>query len=68
MDSRVMSILLNLDLNLDTTQVANQYVNTKKSIQESEQGYKKKVYRSLTATMKECYLTGSLKYGNNFIM
>lgn len=68
MDSRVMSILLNLDLNLDTSQVANQYAASKKGIDESQQGYKKKVYRTLTATFKECYLTGSLKYGNNFIM
>ena len=71
MDSRTTSILLNLDLNLDLTKgIANQYLSSKEKIEESidEKVRKTKTYNSLKSTIKECYLTGSLKYGNNFVM
>lgn len=71
MDSRTTSILLNLDLNLDLTKgIANQYLSSKEKIEESidEKARKTKTYNSLKSTIKECYLTGSLKYGNNFVM
>lgn len=67
-DSRTSSILINLNLNINSNLVANQYTTSVKGIEESAQGYKKKVYKNLRSTMKECYLTGSLKYGNNFVM
>ena len=68
MDSRTSSILLNLDLDLNTNNFVNQYVESKKEVEESqEDGYTKK-YTSLRSTIKECYLTGALKYGNNFVM
>lgn len=68
MDSRISSILLNLDLDLNTDNYSNQYVESKKEVQESQESNYVKEYRSLRSTIKECYLTGSLKYGNNFVM
>lgn len=69
MDSRTSSILINLDLNLDLSKlIANKYETSKAEIEESENEDNKKVYKTLRSTVKECYLTGSLKYGNNFVM
>ena len=68
MDSRISSILLNLDLDLNTDNFSNQYVESKKEIEQSEKDKYVKEYNSLRSTIKECYLTGSLKYGNNFVM
>ncbi len=68
MDSRTSSILINLDLkNITSKTVAKEYISTVAGIKDAEKD-KKKVYSSLRSTVKECYLTGSLKYGNNFIM
>ena len=67
MDSRTSSILINLDLNLDSGLVASNYSTAVKGIEESKKGDKIKSYKNLRSTLKECYLTGSLKYGNNFI-
>lgn len=67
MDSRTSSILINLDLNVSSNLIANQYFESKEDIEKSQQN-STKVYRSLRQTLKECYLTGSVKYGNNFIM
>lgn len=69
MDSRTSSILINLDLkNVVSSIVSDKYSSSKNDIAESEKGYKVKSYGNLRSTLKECYLTGSLKYGNNFIM
>ena len=68
MDSRISSILLNLDLDLNTDNYSNKYVESKKEVQESQDANYVKEYRTLRSTIKECYLTGSLKYGNNFVM
>ena len=68
MDSRISSILLNLDLDLNTNNYSNQYVESKKEIEESQEAEYVKEYTSLRSTIKECYLTGSLRYGNNFVM
>jgi len=68
MDSRTSSILINLDLNTDSNLVALKYLNSVAGIEESKKGDKIKSYKNLRSTLKECYLTGSLKYGNNFIM
>ncbi len=68
MDSRTSSILINLDLNLNKNFIADKYMSAKAEIEESQTGTKVKSYTSLKQTLKECYLTGSLKYGNNFIM
>ncbi len=68
MDSRTSSILINLDLNLNSGTIASKYSNAIAGIEESKKGDKIKSYSSLRSTVKECYLTGSLKYGNNFIM
>ena len=67
-DSRTSSILINLDLNINSKLIAGQYGSIIAGIEESAKGDKQKVYKNLRSTMKECYLTGSLKYGNNFIM
>lgn len=68
MDSRTSSILLNLKLNLDSSKtISNQYVESKSEIEETEKGDNLKVYSSISSVLKECYLTGSLKYGNNFV-
>ena len=67
MDSRTSSILLNLDLNLNTSTIASQYIESQTEIEKAEKGKKLKVYNNLTSALKECYLTGSLKYGNNFV-
>ena len=68
MDSRTSSILINLNLNLNSGVVASKYSTAVKGIEESKKGDKIKSYKNLRSTLKECYLTGSLKYGNNFIM
>ena len=68
MDSRTSSILLNLNLDLNTDNYSNQYVESKKEVEESQDSEYVKVYSNLRSTIKECYLTGSLKYGNNFVM
>ena len=67
-DSLTGSILINLNLNLNTKAIANQYTTSAEKIEESIKGDKVKSYKNLRSTVKECYLTGSLKYGNNFIM
>lgn len=68
MDSRTSSILFNLDLNVNSKLIANQYDTSIKKIEESERGDKKKTYKKLKQIVSESYLTGSLSYGNNFIM
>lgn len=67
-DSRLSSILLNLNLSTSSSAIANEYTTSTSKINESAKGDKIKSYKSLRQTMQECYLTGSLKYGNNFIM
>ncbi len=68
LDSRVSSILLNLDIKVSQKTAAMKYISSKENIEEAAKGDKPKVYRSLRQTMNECYLTGSLKYGRNYIM
>ena len=69
MDSRTSSILLNLDLsNVTKGLIAGKYSDSKEGITESAKGEHIKSYKNLRSTLRECYLTGSLKYGNNFIM
>ena len=67
-DSRTSSILINLNLNISSGLVASNYSNSVRGIEEAKKGDKIKSYKNLRSTLKECYLTGSLKYGNNFIM
>lgn len=67
-DSRTTSILINLDLNINSKLVANKYITSKANIEETQHGTNRKTYKNLRSTLRECYLTGSLKYGNNFIM
>jgi len=47
MDSRTSSILINLDLNLNTGLIANQYGSAIEGIRQSEKGNSKKVYKNL---------------------
>ena len=68
MDSRTSTILLNLDLDLNTDKYFNTYVESKKEVQDAQDCNFVKEYTTLRSTVKEWYLTGSLKYGNNFIM
>ena len=67
LDSRTSSILINLNLNLNTRLIANQYGNSVAGIEESSKGNKKKVYKNLRSALRESYLTGSLRYGNGFV-
>lgn len=67
MDSRTSSILLNLDIDVNAGLVANCYGTSKSGIAQA-QDQKIKSYKNLRSTLRECYLTGSLKYGNNFVM
>ena len=67
LDSRTSSILINLNLNLNTGFVSKQYTNSVEKINESQKGTAKKVYKNLRSALKESYLTGSLRYGNSFI-
>lgn len=68
MDSRTCSILLNLDLDVSANLVANKYQTSSELINQSAKEDRKKSYKSLRSTVKESFLTGSLKYGHNFIM
>ncbi len=68
MDSRTSSILLNLDLDLNACNYCENYANSKKEIEETQNSKYIKKYKNLRSTIKECYLTGSLSYGNNFVM
>lgn len=68
MDSRTCSILLNLNLDIDANFVVNNYQDAKDKITQSANEDRKKAYKSLRSTVKESFLTGSLKYGHNFIM
>ena len=67
LDSRTSSILINLNLNLNTGFVSKQYTNSIEKIKESQKGNSKKVYKNLRSALKESYLTGSLRYGNGFV-
>lgn len=68
MDSRTCSILLNLNLDVSSNLVADKYQASKEKIDESSKEDRKKSYKSLRSTVKESFLTGSLRYGHNFIM
>ena len=47
LDSRTSSILINLNLNLNTGFVSKQYTNSVEKINESQKGTAKKVYKNL---------------------
>lgn len=67
-DSRTGSILINLNLNLNTSFISNQYSDSVSKIEETERkDNSKKTYNSLRSALRESYLTGSLKYGNGFV-
>lgn len=66
-DSRTSSILINLNLNLNTSYISNKYTDSATKIEESVQGDTKKTYNSLRSALKESYLTGSLRYGKGFV-
>ena len=68
LDSRTSSILLNVNLNLDSAAIATKYKDSKAKILQAQRDDRIKSYTSLKSTLRESYLTGSLKYGNNFIM
>ena len=67
-DSRTASILINLNLDVNSKLIANIYVSSKADIEQTQKGVNKKTYKNLRSTLRECYLTGSLRYGNNFVM
>lgn len=67
-DSRTSSILINLNLNLNTSFISNQYCDSASKIEETEKmDTNKKTYNNLRSALRESYLTGSLKYGNGFV-
>ena len=68
LDSRTSSILINLNLNINTKLVASNYLNAVEGIKESSKNGKVKTYKNIRSTLRESYFTGSLKYGNNFIL
>ena len=67
MDSMAISKMINFEIKIDPKLIATNYSKSKEKIEESKKGDKVKSYKTLRSTLKECYLTGSLKYGNNFI-
>jgi len=68
LDSRTSSILINLNLNLNTSFVSNKYSDSVSKIEETEkEDNNKKTYKTLRSALKESYLTGSLRYGNGFV-
>jgi len=68
LDSRTSSILLNFNLNLNTSVISSKYKDTKAKINETQNDDKTKAYTSLRSALQESYFTGCLKYGNNFLM
>ncbi len=64
-DTQISDNTDNFFVAVDT--VLNEYMQTKEAISNNECAPKKKVYRSMEKLLKECYLTGSLLYGDNFI-
>ena len=69
MDSRTCSILLNLNLTVDLASniVANKYRSSIEGVTKAATEDLRKNYKNLRSTVKESFLTGSLKYGHNFI-
>ena len=67
-DSRIASIMLNININSNSSFIINQYAQSADEINKIQEEGHKKTYRSLKQTLKESYLTGSLSYGNNFVM
>ena len=65
LDSRTSSILINLNLNLNTSFISNKYTDSAAKIEESAQCETKKTYNSLRSALKESYLT--LRYGKGFV-
>lgn len=47
---------------------ANAYADNVQKFDNATKPPKRKVYRDLNKMLQECYLVGSLKYGNNFIV
>ena len=68
LDSRVSSIMLNLNIASNSSMIINQYATSANEINKIQAQGPKKTYRSLRQTLKESYLTGAVTYGNNFIM
>ena len=68
LDSRASSILINLNLSINTQSIVSSYKNSKDKIEESQHANVGKTYGNLRSTLKGSYLTGCIKYGNNFIM
>ncbi len=68
LDSRVSSIMLNLNITSNTSMIINEYTTSANEINKITSQGAKKTYRSLRQTLKESYLTGAVAYGNNFIM
>ena len=67
MDSRTCSILINLDIDVNSKLVSNKYASSVSGIKNATRPNIKS-YSTLRSALQESYLTGSLKYGNNFIM
>ena len=59
--------ILNSENFFITDTIAKEYRSSIDAITDALKPPKKKVYRSMNKMLQECYLVGSLKYGNNFI-
>ena len=59
--------ILNSENFFITDTIVKEYKQSAEAIVTALQPPKKKVYRSMNKMLQECYLVGSLKYGNNFI-
>ncbi len=59
--------ILNSENFFITDTIAKEYKESKIALMMASQPPKKKVYRSMNKMLQECFLIGSLKYGNNFI-
>lgn len=59
--------ILNSENFFITDTITQEYRQAKRALLLASQPPKKKVYKSMNKMLQECFLVGSLKYGNNFI-
>ena len=59
--------ILNSENFFITNTIIKEYQRAQEALKQASKPPKKKVYKSMNKMLQECFLVGSLKYGNNFI-
>ncbi len=59
--------ILNSENFFITDTITKEYREAKAALLSASKPPKKKIYKSMNKMLQECFLVGSLKYGNNFI-